>query len=179
MRKMGISLGDFGYIQSPAEKTATKFFGGPDTPIVSKKFEDKVRQIVATQQGNGGGVNKATGFKPSGDSAPDNNKVSIDVGTETRYPDLADLVGSFFPPVQLLYNMGRDPIGTQKPAIKITGDPSAINQLQGPIAKPVSDDDLGLGKITGQFGSLITIAIPLLLIGFAASTLKSFKGLFS
>jgi hypothetical protein len=177
---MGISLGKIGYIQSPAEATATQFFGGGSQVLVSPEFEANIKKIIkqSNQSGTGGG----TGSNIQGGSTKDkvsetSDQVTGNVTYNIEGWDWKDIIGTFFPPVALL-NQGSLPPGTTTPEFTITG-PSDFFQQQGPIATNTSDDSLGLGDITNQFGSLIKIAIPLLLIGFAASTLKSFKGLFS
>jgi len=153
--------------------------GVVNIPTLTVKQIQKLRTTPTTTPSSGGGG--ASNTNSSGKKKTTNtnqDQVSI-TNTTTQTPwDPMDILGAIFPPAQLL-NIGQLPPGTTVPTQTITGPPGAINQLTGPTADITAEDNSGLfDGLTKDFGGILKIAIPLIGLGFIASTMKSFKGLF-
>jgi len=107
------------------------------------------------------------------------DKVNVNVKTDTRGVELLDIGGAIFPPLGLL-NIGRDPIGTQRPVFDISGSPAAMAQYEqmggGPAFENKPDD--GLGGALSSIGSGLSIAGALIPIGLGIMLLSQIKGLF-
>jgi len=134
----------------------------------------KTTNTTTNTTSSGGGGSTATTTSNSSSS----NTVKATIGTKTESADWLDILGAVFPPAQLL-NIGQLPVGTQTPTVTYEGTPEALNSLNGPSAGIVAEESTDLfGDLTNQFGGILKIAIPLIGLGFIASTMKSFKGLF-
>jgi len=107
-----------------------------------------------------------------------NDTVTQTITTERRSADWLDVVGSFFPPAQL-FNIGRDPVGTERPVFTTTGTPEALAEFQGLTGGIPSTDtgDTLSGALEG-LGSLMKYAVPLVGIGLILSVFGKVKRLF-